>query len=227
MKSFAEVVKLGNGETISAAAFLNYFMFPYPVHHQPVYKLSGGERRRLYLVTVLMQSPNFLILDEPTNDIDILTLNVLEEYLAEFNGCVAVVTHDRYFLDKIADHLFVFEGEGKVRDFPGNYSQYKDWLDDRRRMEQLQSRNARKKEIAVKQVIPVSNKLSWKEKRELEQLEMEIGKLEQELKEIESGLSSGDLTAEELKQLTERYPILQKEILNSTNRWVELSEREP
>lgn len=227
VKSFAEVVKLGNGETISAAAFLNYFMFPYPVHHQPVYKLSGGERRRLYLVTVLMQSPNFLILDEPTNDIDILTLNVLEEYLAEFNGCVAVVTHDRYFLDKIADHLFVFEGEGKVRDFPGNYSQYKDWLDDRRRMEQLQSRNARKKEIAVKQVIPVSNKLSWKEKRELEQLEMEIGKLEQELKEIESGLSSGDLTAEELKQLTERYPILQKEILNSTNRWVELSEREP
>ncbi len=226
VKTVAEVVKLGHGDTISAAAFLNYFMFPYPVHHQPVYKLSGGERRRLYLVTVLMQSPNFLILDEPTNDLDILTLNVLEEYLADFNGCVAVVTHDRYFLDKIVDHLFVFEGEGQVRDFPGNYSQYRSWGDERKRKEQMQNRLSKKKELPVKQDIPVQNKLSWKEKRELEQLEIEIGMLEQELKETESGLSSGTLTAEALKRLTDRYPVLQQEILTRTDRWIELSERE-
>lgn len=226
VKSVAEVVKLGNGEIVSAAAFLNYFMFPYPVHHQPVYKLSGGERRRLYLVTVLMQSPNFLILDEPTNDLDILTLNVLEEYLADFNGCVAVVTHDRYFLDKIADHLFVFEGEGKVRDFPGNYSLFRSWSEERKRKEQVQNRLAKKKEIPVKQDIPAHNKLSWKEKRELERLESEIGLLEQELKETESGLSSGILTNEELRRLTERYPLLQQEILTRTERWMELSERE-
>ena len=129
VKAIADNVRMSNGDTISAAAFLNYFMFPYPTHQQFVYKLSGGERRRLYLVTVLMQNPNFLILDEPTNDLDILTLNILEEYLLDFGGCVAVVTHDRYFLDKIVDHLFVFEGDGAVKDFPGNYTQHRDYAE--------------------------------------------------------------------------------------------------
>jgi ATP-binding cassette subfamily F protein uup len=142
VREIADVVKLGNGDTISAAAFLNYFMFPYSSHHQPVYKLSGGEKRRLYLVTVLMKSPNFLILDEPTNDLDILTLNVLEEYLESFNGCVLIVTHDRYFLDKIVDHLFVFEGDGTVKDFPGNYSQFRAYTERRKRQLKTTSKQA-------------------------------------------------------------------------------------
>lgn len=226
VKEIAEVVRLGNGDTISAAAFLNYFMFPYPSHFQPVYKLSGGERRRLYLVTVLMQSPNFLILDEPTNDLDIITLNILEEYLATFNGCVVVVTHDRYFLDKIVDHLFVFEGEGRVRDFPGNYSQYRAWSDERKRTEQLQRRNTGKKEIPDKKAVVLSNKLSWKEKKELEQLEEEIQALEKEKEIAEQSLSSGTMDAEELKRLSIRYPEIQREIDSRTDRWLELSERE-
>jgi ATP-binding cassette subfamily F protein uup len=225
VREIAEVVKLGNGDTISASAFLNHFMFPYPSHYQQVYKLSGGERRRLYLVTVLMQSPNFLILDEPTNDLDILTLNVLEEYLATFNGCVVVVTHDRYFLDKIVDHLFVFEGEGAVRDFPGNYSQYKAWSDERKRLAQLQRRNAVKKEEVARVPVPPSNKLSFKEKRELENLEKEIEGLEEEKRKIETGLSSGSLSAEELTRCSLRYSELLGEISAKTDRWMELSER--
>ena len=226
VKEIAEVVKLGNGDTISASAFLNYFMFPYPTHYQQVYKLSGGERRRLYLVTVLMQSPNFLILDEPTNDLDILTLNVLEEYLMNFNGCVAVVTHDRYFLDKIVDHLFVFEGEGVVKDFPGNYTQYKIWSEERKRIEQIRKRNLVKQEEVAKPVVKQTNKLSFKEKRELENLEAEIAALENEKLNIESGLASGTLPAEELTKYSQRYGGLLEEISMKTDRWLELSERD-
>ncbi len=226
VKEIAEVVKIGNGDTISAAAFLNYFMFPYPSHFQPVYKLSGGEKRRLYLVTVLMRSPNFLILDEPTNDLDILTLNVLEEYLASFNGCVVVVTHDRYFLDKIVDHLFVFDGDAVIKDFPGNYTQYKNWSDDRKRREQLQKRVAIRKTDTPKQVASLSNKLSFKEKRELETLEKEIVMLESEKTEIEAGLQSGHLNPEALTKRSERWAAILPEIEIKTHRWIELSDRE-
>ncbi|MEI6683199.1 MAG: ABC-F family ATP-binding cassette domain-containing protein [Bacteroidota bacterium] len=226
VKEIAEVVRLGNGDTISAAAFLNYFMFPYSSHFQPVYKLSGGEKRRLYLVTVLMRSPNFLILDEPTNDLDILTLNVLEDYLASFNGCVVVVTHDRYFLDKIVDHLFVFEGDAAIRDFPGNYTQYKSWSDERRRKEQLQKRILVRKPDTPKTPAATSNKLSFREKRELEMLEAGIAALEAEKSSIESSLQSGNLTPEALKQQSERWAALLPEIETKTDRWMELSERD-
>ena len=226
VKEIAEVVKLGNGDTITAAAFLNYFMFPYPSHFQPVYKLSGGEKRRLYLVTVLMQSPNFLILDEPTNDLDILTLNVLEDYLASFNGCVVVVTHDRYFLDKIVDHLFVFEGDGIIKDFPGNYTQYKGWIDERKKKEQIQKRIAVRQVEVKKPVANISNKLSYKEKRELETLEKEIVTLESEKSDIETELQSGSLNPEALIQRSERWALILPEIELKTNRWMELSDRE-
>jgi ABC transport system ATP-binding/permease protein len=226
VKEIAEVVKIGNGDTISAAAFLNYFMFPYPSHFQAVYKLSGGEKRRLYLVTVLMRSPNFLILDEPTNDLDILTLNVLEEYLASFNGCVVVVTHDRYFLDKIVDHLFVFEGDGVIKDFPGNYTQYKVWSDEKKRKEQLQKRLIVKHTEAQKPVAPASNKLSFKEKRELETLEKEIAMLEEEKAVIETDLQSGVLNPDTLTLRSERWAAIIPEIEAKTDRWMELSDRE-
>ena len=226
VKEIAEVVKLGNGDTITAAAFLNYFMFPYPSHFQPVYKLSGGEKRRLYLVTVLMRSPNFLILDEPTNDLDILTLNVLEEYLASFNGCVVVVTHDRYFLDKIVDHLFVFEGDGVIKDFPGNYTQYKAWSDDRKKQEQQQKRLTVRSIEAQKPAAVATNKLSFKEKRELESLENEIARLEVEKSEIEVDLQSGNLSAEVLTQRSERWAAILPEIEARTDRWMELSDRD-
>jgi len=226
VKEIAEVVRLSNGDTITAAAFLNYFMFPYPSHFQPVYKLSGGEKRRLYLVTVLMRSPNFLILDEPTNDLDILTLNVLEEYLAAFNGCVVVVSHDRYFLDKIVDHLFVFEGDAIIKDFPGNYTQYKIWSDEKKKREQIRKRVAGRKIEIEKQETTISNKLSFKEKRELETLEKEIAMLETEKMEIEAELQSGTLNQESLTRCSERWAALLPEIEVKTDRWIELSDRE-
>ena len=173
-----------------------------------------------------MQSPNFLILDEPTNDLDILTLNVLEEYLSTFNGCVVVVTHDRYFLDKIVDHLFVFEGDGIIKDFPGNYSQYKAWSDERKRIAQQQKRNAVKKEEVARVPIALTNKLSFKEKRLLENLEKEIAELEAEKSKIESGLASGALSADELTKYSERYGGLLGEIGSKTDMWMELSERD-
>jgi ATP-binding cassette subfamily F protein uup len=226
VRNIAEVVRLGNGDSISAAAFLNYFMFPYPTHHQPVYKLSGGEKRRLYLVTVLMQSPNFLILDEPTNDLDLLTLNVLEEYLADFNGCVIVVTHDRYFLDKIVDHLFVFEGGGVIRDFPGNYTQYKVKAEEKKRTESRQKRDESPKPARMKSVADTSGKLSYREKKELEGLEAEIASLEQEKNRIESELSSGLLDSATLGKSSVRFAAIIGEIEEKSNRWLELSERE-
>jgi ATP-binding cassette subfamily F protein uup len=224
VKEIADVVQMGNGETVSAAAFLNYFMFPYPSHYQPVYKLSGGEKRRLYLVTVLMTSPNFLILDEPTNDLDILTLNVLEEYLASFQGCIIIVTHDRYFLDKIVDHLFVFEGDTVIKDFPGNYSQYKSHSDRRKKEALLRSKPSVPKPEIARIVNP--NKLSFKEKRELELLEKKITSLETEKTSIITDLHSGNLSAEELTQKSERYAGLLVELESLSDRWFELSEKE-
>ena len=222
VKEIADVVKMSNGEKVSAAHFLNYFMFPYPTHQQFVYKLSGGEKRRLYLVTVLMQNPNFLILDEPTNDLDILTLNVLEEYLMSFGGCVIVVSHDRYFLDKIVDHLFVFQGETVVKDFPGNYSQYKEFA----------AREARKKANAAplvdKKEKPrqaVKSGLTYKEQKELESLEREIDALEKEKNAIEKQLSSGELSPEMLTERSHRFSEILHETEAKTNRWLELVEK--
>ncbi|MFH1159660.1 MAG: ABC-F family ATP-binding cassette domain-containing protein [bacterium] len=223
VREIADVVKLGNGDTISAAAFLNYFLFPYPVHHQPVYKLSGGEKRRLYLVTVLMHSPNFLILDEPTNDLDILTLNVLEEYLESFNGCVLVVTHDRYFLDKIVDHLFVFEGNGVVKDFPGNYTQYRDYSERRKRQVKAAEKPSAPAKPLNKPVDP--KKMTFKEKQELETLEREIGELEAEKATIEAALHSGALTPEELQERSNRFAAVLQELDTKGDRWLELSVR--
>ncbi len=222
VREVADEVVLGNGDSISAAAFLNYFLFPYSVHNQFVYKLSGGEKRRLYLVTVLMQHPNFLILDEPTNDLDILTLNVLEEYLASFNGCVMVVTHDRYFLDKIVDHLFVFEGNAKVKDFPGNYSIWKD------HSEAL----AQKRKAIQKAKEPVIDKpsrekkpgLTYKERKELEQLEKDLESLEREKADIEASFNDGSLSHENVMKNSERLGVVLKEIDLKSERWIELSE---
>ena len=219
----AETVKLGNGDNISAASFLNYFLFPYPMHHHYIRQLSGGEKRRLYLVTILMQNPNFLILDEPTNDLDIFTLNVLEEYLTSFNGCVLIVSHDRYFMDKIVDHLFVFEGDGLVKDFPGNYSIYKDYCSQLSKEKQSPNKTAKPKE---KPKNTPEKKLSYKEKRELEKLEEDIAKLETEKTELDAKMNSGELSTEELTEKSTRYGYVLEIIEEKTMRWLELSEKE-
>ena len=225
VKEIADVVRIGNGDTISAAAFLNYFMFPYPSHQQPVYKLSGGEKRRLYLVTVLMKSPNFLILDEPTNDLDIFALNLLEEYLASFNGCVAVVSHDRFFLDKIVDHMFVFEGEGKIKDFPGNYTQYREYSDLKKRKAMLLRRNAPAKPVKGKPAGPGKSGLSYKEQKEIESLESDILTLESEKAAIEKLFSTASLKQEELVIKSKRLALILNEIESKTGKWIELTEK--
>ena len=226
VRDIAEVVTLSNGDTVSAAAFLNYFLFPYPVHYQLVSKLSGGEKSRLYLVTVLMQNPNFLILDEPTNDLDIFTLAILEEYLASFKGCVIIVTHDRYFLDEIVDHLFVFRGDAVIKDFPGNYSQFSAYR-KRKEMEENRLIQASQPKKEKPRNFPVGpTKLSFKEKKELETLETEISQLEKEKTEIVNALSSGVLSPEELATKSERFAILLNEIGMKSDRWLELSEKE-
>jgi ABC transport system ATP-binding/permease protein len=236
VREIADVVKLSNGDSISAAAFLNYFLFPYPVHHQKVSTLSGGEKRRLYLVTILMQNPNFLILDEPTNDLDILTLNVLEEFLESFAGCVMVVTHDRYFLDKVVDHLFVFEGNGVLRDFPGNYSRYREHAIKQRKHQQRIKQQ--QKESQPKKIFPesqkkqaqinskTSGKLTYKEKREMESLEKEIEQLDAEKATLITKLESGKLTAEELQTTSTHYADIIRTLDQKESRWLELSEKE-
>lgn len=223
VREIAEVVDLGNGNKLTAAQFLTHFLFPHEVQHAQIERLSGGEKRRLYLCTVLMQNPNFLILDEPTNDLDIMTLNVLEEYLQSFNGCVIIVSHDRYFMDKIVDHLFVFEGEGEVRDFPGNYSIYRSYLDDQEKEE---------KEINVKKEIPKekpkpapSNKLTFKEKREFEQLELDMAQLEEQKLELEAQMNSGELPHDALLTKSEEYAQLKDRLDEMELRWLELSEK--
>jgi ATP-binding cassette subfamily F protein uup len=227
VKSIADVVQLSNGDRVTAAHFLNYFMFPYPMHQQFVYKLSGGEKRRLYLVTVLMQNPNFLILDEPTNDLDILTLNILEEYLIAFQGCAVVVSHDRFFLDKIVDHLFVFEGDAVIKDFPGNYSRYRDWADDRKRRASLASESGRGTAPPSSAVTnkPKKPGLSYKERVELETLEQIIRKLEEEKNQLEEELGSGNLNPADLHARSQRFSEILGEIDQKTERWMELSEK--
>src|ERR1035437_2561296 len=212
VRDIAEVVTLSNGDTVSAAAFLNYFLFPYSMHYQLISRLSGGERRRLYLVTVLMTNPNFLILDEPTNDLDIFTLAILEEYLASFKGCVIIVTHDRYFLDEIVYHLFVFNGNAEIKDFPGNYSQFSVYRKQKELEVNRLIQAAQPKKEKPRSISEGNSKLSFKEKKELENLEKEIFELEEEKLKIETSLSSGTLSSEELSEKSERFATLLKEV---------------
>jgi ATP-binding cassette subfamily F protein uup len=223
IKEIAEVVEMGDGSKLSASQFLNYFLFPPETQYSFVDKLSGGEKRRLYLCTILIRNPNFLILDEPTNDLDIMTLNVLEEYLKSFKGCTIVVSHDRFFMDKIVDHLFVFEGNGVIKDFPGNYTEYRDWAEEKAKSEQLvfkMEKPVREKPSAEKK------KLSFKEKKELGELEKEINDLEKEKKILEEDLNSGLLAADILHKKSLRYGELTAQLENKEMRWLELSELE-
>ena len=218
----AEYVDLGGGRHLSASQFLQHFMFSPEEQYNYVYKLSGGEKRKLYLCTVLMRNPNFLVLDEPTNDLDIKTLQVLEEYLQDFPGCVIIVSHDRYFMDKVVDHLLVFKGGGEVQDFPGNYTQYRQWS-------QLSSLTDVKAAPAEKKEKPAyrnetKRKLSYKEKTEFEQLGKDIAALEAEQAEIEAQLSSGALSVDEITEKSKRLPILKDELDEKSMRWLELSE---
>lgn len=219
----AEYIDLGGGRHLSASQFLQRFLFTPEEQYDYVYKLSGGQRRKLYLCTVLMDNPNFLILDEPTNDLDIQTLQVLEEYLQDFPGCVIVVSHDRYFMDKVVDHILVFKGEGVIDDFPGNYTQY-------RQYSALQSKEEAKADASVKEKKSYRNdsrrRMSYKEKREFEQLEKDIASLEQQQHEIEEALCSGTLSVEELTEKSRLLPKLKEEIDEKSMRWLELSEIE-
>lgn len=224
VQDIAEVIELGDGRRLTASQFLQHFLFTPETQHSYVYKLSGGERRRLYLCTVLMRNPNFLVLDEPTNDLDIVTLQVLEEYLKNFKGCVIVVSHDRYFMDKVVDHLLVFKGQGDIRDFPGNYSDYRDWKLAKAEHEKEQSKPKEEKTERIR--LNDKRKLSFKEKKELEQLEKDIAALEEEKKHLEEMLCSGTLSVAELTETSKRLPVLGDELDEKTMRWLELSEIE-
>lgn len=222
--AIAEVIELGNGKRFTASQFLQHFLFTPETQHSYVYKLSGGERRRLYLCTVLMKNPNFLVLDEPTNDLDIVTLQVLEEYLKNFKGCVIVVSHDRYFMDKVVDHLLVFKGQGDIRDFPGNYSDYRDWKLARAEHEKEAAKPKEEKTQRVR--LNDKRRLTFKERKEMEQLETEIATLEDEKKSIEEALCSGTLSVDELTEKSKRLPLLNDELDEKSMRWLELSEIE-
>lgn len=224
----ADYIDLGGGKHMTASQFLNFFLFSPEEQHNYVYKLSGGEKRKLYLCTVLMQNPNFLVLDEPTNDLDIQTLQILEEYLQDFPGCVIVVSHDRYFMDKVIDHLLVFKGEGEVKDFPGNYTQYRDFQKMKSKEEARQTpiRKSNDAEETTKKDYHnnTKRKMSFKEKREYEQLTERINQLEEEKDNIEGLLCSGTLSIEELTKKSKRLPLLKDELDELEFRWLELSE---
>ena len=223
----ADYIDLGSGKHMTASQFLNYFLFSPEEQHNYVYKLSGGEKRKLYLCTVLMKNPNFLVLDEPTNDLDIQTLQILEEYLQDFPGCVIVVSHDRYFMDKVVDHLLVFKGEGEIQDFPGNYTQYREFLKMKMKEEEQKNIQPKKKTTAEPKKNYHNNtkrKMTFKEKREYEQLSDRISQLEEEQKQLETALCSGRLTVEELTEKSKRLPLLKEELDGLELRWLELSE---
>jgi len=221
IKEIAEVVEMGDGSKLSASQFLTYFLFPPETQYSLVAKLSGGEKRRLYLCTILMRNPNFLILDEPTNDLDIMTLNVLEDYLKSFTGCTIVVSHDRFFMDKIVDHLFVFEGNGIIKDFPGNYSDYRDWAEDRAKAAMVVEKMD--KPVREKQA-PEKKKMSFKEKKEFEELEKAISLLEQEKKKLEEELNSGLLAPDALRKKSLRHGEIATTLEEKELRWLELGE---
>ena len=225
VKDIAEVIPVGN-KMLTASQFLQHFLFSPEKQYNYVYKLSGGEKRRLYLCTVLMSNPNFLVLDEPTNDLDIETLQVLEEYLSEFKGCVIVVSHDRYFMDKVVDHIFVFNGEGDIKDFPGNYTEYRDWRDEERATAAKAAAQQAAKSASAKQAhrTEEKRKLTFKEKREYEALEAEIFELEEEKAAIEQAMSSGTLPTADLLEKSARIQQVMELIDEKTMRWLELSE---
>jgi ATP-binding cassette subfamily F protein uup len=225
VKEIAEFIDLGNGQTLSASAFLTKFLFPPEKQYNQVEKLSGGERRRLYLLTILMRNPNFLILDEPTNDLDIMTLSVLEDFLISFQGIVVVVSHDRYFTDKIAQRLFVFEGNGKLKGFEGNYTQYRDFVQNIKQKEtKLNKIKTTKTNKKHKKITNEKKKLSYKEQREFEKLEQELENLNAQKQEIEKLLNTGNLSHSELSEKSEELSNLLKQIDEKEFRWLELSE---
>ena len=235
----ADYIDMG-GRRMTASQLLQYFLFTPEQQHNYVYKLSGGERRKLYLCTVLMRNPNFLVLDEPTNDLDIVTLQILEEYLQDFPGCVIVVSHDRYFMDKVVDHLLVFRGNGDIKDFPGNYTQYREWNREKEQEAESQKKSTLNSKLSkpslnstpstLRSALPLCSaknskrKLSYKEKREMEQLEQDIAALEAEQKAIEEALCSGTLGIDELTEKSKRLPLLKDELDEKSMRWLELSE---
>ena len=227
IRDIAEVIDLGNGNRLTASQFLQHFLFPPEKQHNFVYKLSGGEKRRLYLCSVLIKNPNFLVLDEPTNDLDIMTLNILEEYLQQFRGCVIIVSHDRYFMDKVVDHLLAFKGQAQIKDFPGNYSDYREWNEIQTELERekalLDKPKAEKPQVIEKQSAE-KKKLSYKERREFEELDALIPQLEAEKAQIEAELSSGSLSNDELITKSNRIGELISDIEIKTMRWLELSE---
>lgn len=225
IKDIAEYIDLGGGKHMTASQFLQHFMFTPEQQHNYVYKLSGGEKRKLYLCTVLMHNPNFLVLDEPTNDLDIQTLQVLEEYLQDFPGCVIIISHDRYFMDKIIDHLLVFEGQGRIKDFPGNYTQYREWASLQPQEKTSTASNSKEDNDPKKNYRnDTKRKLSYKEKREFEQLEEEIIQLEEEQKALEDALSGSELSVEEITEKSKRLASLKNELDEKSFRWLELSE---
>jgi len=224
----ADYIDLGGGKHMTASQFLNYFLFSPEQQHNYVYKLSGGEKRKLYLCTVLMKNPNFLVLDEPTNDLDIQTLQILEEYLQDFPGCVIVVSHDRYFMDKVVDHLLVFKGEGEIQDFPGNYTQFRDFQKMKSKEEEQQKQTKNSSPTANEPKKDYRNntkrKMSFKEKREYEQLSDKIAQLEEEKQQLEEELCSGNLSVDQLTEKSKRLPILKDELDELELRWLELAE---
>lgn len=227
----ADYIDLGGGRHMTASQFLQFFLFTPEEQHNYVYKLSGGEKRKLYLCTVLMRNPNFLVLDEPTNDLDIQTLQVLEEYLQDFAGCVIVVSHDRYFMDKVVDHLLVFKGEGEIQDFPGNYTQYREWCrlqpkTEGEGAEKKATKPTAKEQSSATQKKEGKRKMTYKEKREYEQLTKELEQLENEQKALEEALCSGQLSVEELTEKSKRLPEIKDEIDEKEMRWLELAEIE-
>ena len=241
VRDIADYIDLGQGRHLTASQFLQHFLFSPEQQYNYVYKLSGGEKRKLYLCTVLMRNPNFLVLDEPTNDLDIKTLQILEEYMQDFPGCVIVVSHDRYFMDKVVDHLLVFRGEGEIKDFPGNYTQYREWqkLEDKKSAELKEaaqkataSRNGNNaptpsptgKSQRDPNAAPQKRKMTFKEKQEFAQLEKDIEALTAEKESIETALSSGSVSVEQITEMSKRLPILNEELDEKEMRWLELSE---
>ena len=232
VRDIAEYVDLGSGKKLSASQLLQYFLFTNEQQYNYVYKLSGGERRKLYLCTVLMRQPNFLVLDEPTNDLDIVTLQILEEYLQDFPGCVIVVSHDRYFMDKVVDHLLVFKGQGEVKDFPGNYTQYREWAALKDTANGKSSETSKTSSTSLASTTSKTHnhdtkrRLSYKEKREMEQLEKDIAALEAEQKQIEEALCGGTTSVDEITAMSKRLPQLKDELDEKSMRWLELAEVE-
>ena len=225
VRDIADYIDLGGGRHFTASQFLQYFLFTPEQQYNYVYKLSGGELRKLYLCTVLMRNPNFLVLDEPTNDLDIQTLQILEEYLADFPGCVIVVSHDRYFMDKVVDHLLVFQGNGKIDDFPGNYTQYREWCSLKSKDEQPDNSKNEKRERSTYRN-EGKRKMTYKEKTEFAQLEKDIAALEEEQQQIEEALCGGNTSIDEITRMSKRLPELKEELDEKSMRWLELSEIE-